>query len=235
VSGSSAIPDPSAPGFASLRHLWTLAHDRSWEGFCSCHSCFSVASVSIASTDAQVASQVLTRGEPGKPPPATTGCGMPPVFYTRSVLGAPVGRADVGCAGRAMCLDQGPVSRWLCPRGRLYRGGSAEALPPKCVWVDEELRTRPLTGQALRLQRLAYRQRQPELGSSRSELPNRQRQPELGSSRLELRDPQRFLPRPRCLLWVRSGQLDAGIVMDRLMEPLGERLPATQSPPPEAG
>ena len=37
------------------------------------------------------------------------------------------------------------------------------------------------------------------------------------------------------LFSARSGLLDAGIVMDRLMEPLGERFPATQSPSPEAG
>jgi len=33
----------------------------------------------------------------------------------------------------------------------------------------------------------------------------------------------------------RSGHLGEGIVMDRLMEPLGERLTARKSPPPEAG
>jgi len=33
----------------------------------------------------------------------------------------------------------------------------------------------------------------------------------------------------------RSGHLGEGIVMDRLMEPLGERLTARKSPPPGAG
>jgi hypothetical protein len=138
----------------------------------------------IASTGARVSSRVLTRSGSGKPPPATTGREMRRVSYTEFMLGAPVGRADVGCAGRAMCLDQGRSVGGSAPADAY-----TEALPPKCVWVDEELRTRPLTGHALRLQRLTNRQRQPELGSSRS----------------ELRDPQRFLPRPRCLLWVNGG------------------------------
>jgi hypothetical protein len=43
------------------------------------------------------------------------------------------------------------------------------------------------------------------------------------------------LPLPDRRGRARGGHLDAGIVMDRLMEPLGERLTATQSPPPEAG
>jgi hypothetical protein len=85
-----------------------------------------------------------------------------------------------------MCLDQGR-SVGVSARGDAYTAtAQPRRFPPSCVWVNEELRT---NGHALRLQRLTYRKRQPVLGSPRS----------------ERRDPQSFLPRPRCLLWVISG------------------------------
>jgi len=53
---------------------------------------------------ARVSSWLLTRREAGKPPPAPTGRGMRRVFYTGFMLGAPVGRADVGLAAIASAL-----------------------------------------------------------------------------------------------------------------------------------
>jgi hypothetical protein len=48
---------------------------------------------------ARAASRVLTRGESGEPPPATTGYKMRRIFYTGFMLGAPVGRSG-GCRPR---------------------------------------------------------------------------------------------------------------------------------------
>jgi len=75
----------------------------------------------IASTGARVSSRVLTRNGSGKPPPATTGREMRRISYTEFMLGAPVGRADVGCAGRAMCLDQGRSVGGSAPRTPISR------------------------------------------------------------------------------------------------------------------
>jgi hypothetical protein len=130
-----------------------------------------------------------TRSASGKPPPATRPENAAPILY--EIYARRTSRSGrCRSAWRAMCLDQGRSVGGSARADAYPAAAQPRHSRRKCLVLCSFGRT-PL----------------PVMHSACNDLHFITRQPEFGSLRSERRDPQCFLPRLRCLLWVKDGPI----------------------------